>query len=77
MLLAIDQVACMRAVVGEETDLMRTGVGMFAPDMHLANQAGVEALAVPRDVARLRRAVQESGYAGERIAFIIPTTRRH
>ena len=69
MLLAIDQVACMRAVFGEETVLMRTGVGMFAPDMPLANQAGVEALALPRDVARIRRAVQESGYAGERIAL--------
>ena len=73
MLLAIDQEACMRAVVGEETDLMRTGVGMFAPDTPLANQAGLEALAGPRDVAHLRRAVQESGYAGERIAFMIPT----
>ena len=41
-----------------------------------AKRPGLEAIAVPRDVARLRRAVQESGYAGERIAFIIPTARR-
>ena len=67
LLPAMDQQDCMAAIVGEQRELIRTGVGFFHPASPYASTAGVEALTRPRDLAAARRAVQEAGYRGERI----------
>jgi peptide/nickel transport system substrate-binding protein len=63
----------MRAVVGDEPNLMRTGVGVFAPDTPLASDVGTEVLTAPRDLEHARKLVRESGYNGERIAMMVAT----
>ena len=73
LMLAVNQDDCMRAVVGDQPTMMRTGVGVFAPGTPLANDVGLESLTVPRDTERVRRLVQQSGYKGERIYMMVPT----
>ena len=73
LMLAVNQDDCMRAVVGDQPAMMRTGVGVFAPGTPLANDVGIEILTAPRDRERVRRLVKESGYKGERIAMMVPT----
>jgi peptide/nickel transport system substrate-binding protein len=73
LLLAVNQEDCMRAVVGDETDLMRTGVGVFTPGTPLANDVGLAMANGSRDMRRVRQAVRESGYGGERFVVMVPT----
>ncbi len=63
----------MRAVVGDEADLMRTGVGLFTPGTPLATDVGLAVVTGPRDMRRVRQAVRESGYSGERFVVMVPT----
>jgi len=67
LLPAMNQQDCMVSIVGEQRELVRTGVGFFHPASPDASTAGLEALTGPRDLAAARRAVQEAGYRGERI----------
>ncbi|HEY0420737.1 MAG TPA: ABC transporter substrate-binding protein [Acetobacteraceae bacterium] len=73
LLPAIDQRDFLAAVMGNETALTRTGVGIFAPGTPLANDAGMEVLNGKRDLALARRLVAESGYKGERVVLMAPT----
>ncbi len=59
---AVNQSDFMQAVVGEQADLMRTGVGLFAAESPLRTGAGMQALTGPRDLDLARRLVKESGY---------------
>lgn len=61
---AVDQSDFMQAVVGEQAELMRTGVGLFAVESPLRTDVGMQALTGPRDLDLARRLVRESGYAG-------------
>ncbi|MCW3476433.1 ABC transporter substrate-binding protein [Limobrevibacterium gyesilva] len=70
---AVDQQDYMAAVMGGETALSRTGVGVFPIGTPLANDAGLAALTSPRDVALAKRLVAESGYKGERVVLMAPT----
>ena len=73
LLPAIDQAAFMQAAYGDETDLFRTGIGVFTPGLPMATTAGLEALTAPRDPALARRLVAESGYKGERVVLMSPS----
>ena len=73
ILSVIDQQAFMEAAYGDETSLYRTGVGVFTPGLPMANDAGMEALTSPRDLARAKRLVAESGYKGERVVLMSPS----
>jgi peptide/nickel transport system substrate-binding protein len=73
LLSAIDQQQFMEAAFGQERELFRTGVGVFTAGLPMANDAGMEALNAPRDLAAARRAVQESGYRGERVVLMAPS----
>ncbi len=73
LLPAIDQAAYMDAVMGAETDLARTGVGVFPAGTPLANAAGLDVLTGPRDVDLARRRVREAGYRGERVVLLSPS----
>ena len=73
LLPALDQNLYLSAVVGDQPDFKRPGVGVFAPDTPLANTTGLDALAGPRDLAMARRLVTESGYKGEKVVLLCPT----
>ena len=70
---AISQADFMQAAMGNEASLYKIDVGVFTPGSPLANTAGLEVLTGPRDLAKAKRLVVESGYKGERVVFIAPT----
>ena len=63
----------MTAVATSDHRNWVTGVGVFCPNTPMASDAGMEVLTGPRDLDRVRRAVAESGYKGERAVVPIPT----
>ncbi len=67
---AVDQRDYCIAVMGEDPELWRTGLGYFCPGTPLANNAGMAALNTPRDTDAVRRALTAAGYRGERVVVI-------
>jgi peptide/nickel transport system substrate-binding protein len=70
---AIVQSDFMAAVAGAVPEAWRDGVGIWPPGSPLASEAGMEAVAAPRDLARSRRAIKEAGYRGERVVALSAT----
>lgn len=70
---AVNQAEYMIAVTGEDRTLWRENVGFFPPDTPLANDAGLGTLTAPRDMAAVRRAVEASGYKGEKVVLLAAT----
>ncbi|MBR0641290.1 ABC transporter substrate-binding protein [Plastoroseomonas hellenica] len=70
LLHAIDQTACMNAVVGDEPSLFNARLGVFSPLSPMASDAGLEVLTAPRDPGRTRREIAAAGYNGERVVLI-------
>ena len=60
------------AVMGNEKSLTET-CGIFTPGTPLASDAGIAALTGPRDLAKAKRLVEESGYKGEKVVILDPT----
>jgi peptide/nickel transport system substrate-binding protein len=73
LLPAVDQRAYVQAMVGEQTDLGRYPVGYFTHGQAMANEAGLDVLSGPRDMALARKLVAESGYKGEPVLLMSPT----
>ncbi len=73
LLPAIDQTAFLQAALGDATALYRPGAGVFVPGTPMATDAGLAALTGPRDVARARAMVAESGYRGEPAVLLSPS----
>jgi peptide/nickel transport system substrate-binding protein len=73
LLPAIDQSEFVAAVMGNESSTAKTGVGVFTVGSPLATNVGMEVLTGPRDVAKARQLVQESGYHGERAVLLSPS----
>ncbi|MCA0326364.1 MAG: ABC transporter substrate-binding protein [Proteobacteria bacterium] len=72
---AIDQTACMQALVGpEETSLYRVPLGFFGPGTPMASEAGLDPLRGPRDYAKAQADLRAAGYRGETVLFMIPST---
>lgn len=69
---AFSQEDCMAAAAGDPK-LWRAGVGVFPPDTPMANDAGLEAITKPRDLAASRKALQAAGYKGERVVLMAPS----
>ncbi|MET4385112.1 peptide/nickel transport system substrate-binding protein [Bradyrhizobium sp. F1.4.3] len=72
VLSAISQKEFMSAVAGDDTSLWRDRIGFFAPGGNMANDAGMEALTGPRDIAAAAKAIKEAGYKGEKVLLIAP-----
>ena len=53
--------------------MWKDGVGLFNPVSPLANDAGMEVLNSPRDLAQVKRDVAAAGYNEEKFAFLVPT----
>ena len=70
---AIVQSDYMEAVVGDQAELMRTGVGTFLPSSPYASNVGMEAINGPRSKDAARKLIKESGYNGELIVQMVPT----
>lgn len=70
---AVAQGDYMDAVVGDEKEAARTGVGFFPPGTPMASDAGLAALSGPRDPGAVRRALAASGYGGEKVVVMTPT----
>lgn len=70
---AVDQRDAMIAVVGTDSDLFKTEVGVFTPGTPLANDVGLEPLNGPRSVERARQLLREAGYANQPIRLLAPT----
>lgn len=73
LLPAIRQSDFMTAIMGDNRDLWREGVGCFPEGSPMATDAGLEALTGPRDTEAAKRAVQAAGYKGEKVVMLHPT----
>ena len=67
---AINQDEFMEAAVGEDRSLWKDGVGVFSPGTPLASDTGIQVLSGKRDLARVKAALQEAGYRGERVVLL-------
>ncbi|RVT97747.1 ABC transporter substrate-binding protein [Rhodovarius crocodyli] len=70
VLRAVEQSDFLTAVAGEDRSHWRDKVGIFTPGTPLANDAGMEAVTSPRDLARSARDLAAAGYKGERIVVM-------
>ncbi|HWL81981.1 MAG TPA: ABC transporter substrate-binding protein [Roseomonas sp.] len=73
ILSAVNQSDYMAAAVGAEPELFHVPAGVFTPGLPMANDAGMEILSGPRDIAKSRKMVEESGYKGEPILLMSPS----
>ena len=67
LLQAISQADCMTAVAGSDARMWSDRAGIFAPGTPMATEAGLPPNGTRPDLAALRRALAEAGYAGERV----------
>lgn len=70
---AVSQAEFMRAVIGDDQFLWRTPCGFFPPGSPLANDEGMAALTVPRDLDASARALKAAGYDGRPVTMMAPT----
>ncbi|MDR3415456.1 MAG: ABC transporter substrate-binding protein [Nevskia sp.] len=73
LLPAVEQLSFLQAAMGDESELYHVPVGVFTPGLSMANDAGLEVLTGPRDVAKAKKLVAESGYNGERVVLMAPS----
>ncbi|SDR52929.1 peptide/nickel transport system substrate-binding protein [Rhizobiales bacterium GAS113] len=67
---AVNQADFMEAAAGEDTSLWHTPVGAFCPSSPMANTVGMGALSDKPDMAKVRQAVKDSGYKGEKVVVM-------
>jgi peptide/nickel transport system substrate-binding protein len=67
---AINQKTYMDAVASAVPDLIKTGVGLFAPGTPFASDVGIDMMKGDADPAALRKALTEAGYKGEKVVLL-------
>ncbi|MBV9811183.1 MAG: ABC transporter substrate-binding protein, partial [Acetobacteraceae bacterium] len=72
LLHAIDQAEFMQAVVGQDTSMYYTPLGVFCPKTPMASDVGLDPLKGPRDDASVRDMLKNAGYAGEKTVVMVP-----
>ncbi|HTZ77778.1 MAG TPA: ABC transporter substrate-binding protein [Stellaceae bacterium] len=70
---AVTQSDYMIAAVGDDPAMWKDHCGYFTPGTPMASDAGMEALTTPRDLAKVKRALEAGGYKGEKIVILAPT----
>src|SRR5438874_8441368 len=70
---AIDQSEAISTIAGADHDNWHDGIGLFGAGTPFATDVGIEVLKGPRDYAKVKRALAEAGYNGERIVVMAPT----
>jgi peptide/nickel transport system substrate-binding protein len=73
VLSVVNQSDFMAAAVGAEPELFHVPAGVFTPGMPMASDAGLEVLTGPRDIARARQMVKNSGYKDEPVLLMSPS----
>ncbi len=73
LLHAFSETDMMTAVAGNDRSMSTVSVGTFTPSSPLANDAGMEVLNGPRDLAKVKRDIAAAGYNGEKFVFLVPT----
>ncbi|MBV8426460.1 MAG: ABC transporter substrate-binding protein [Hyphomicrobiales bacterium] len=73
MIGAVNQADFMTAVAGDDKSMWRTGVGVFTPGTPMANDAGMQALNTPRDMAKVKETLKAAGYNGEKVVLLAAT----
>ena len=73
LLPGIDQSEVVAAAVGDAQKYGTYPVGFFPSGTPMATLEGLGALTGPRDMARARQLVKESGYKGERVVMVAPS----
>lgn len=73
ILLALSQEDVMTAVAGTDRNRWTTPIGFFTPGTPLASDAGMGPITGPRSLDAARRAIEASGYAGEKLVFMHST----
>jgi peptide/nickel transport system substrate-binding protein len=69
---AVDQAAFMTAVAGTDPAYQATPIGYFCPGSPMASEVGMEVFRGPRDPDKVRRALKEAGYNGEKVVLLVP-----
>jgi peptide/nickel transport system substrate-binding protein len=70
---AVVQRDYVTAIAGDDPKMGRADVGVFCPGTDLATDVGMEVLNGPRDLKRVRAAIETAGYAGEKVALMVAT----
>jgi peptide/nickel transport system substrate-binding protein len=70
---AVVQSDYMTAIAGEDPTMWRAGVGIFTPGTDMATDAGMDVLNGPRDMAKVRAAIEDAGYNNEKTVLLAPT----
>lgn len=70
---AIDQREFMIAAMGQDTSLWTVPCGFFPPTSPLASDAGMSALTGKRDYSAVKKALEQAGYQGEKVVFMVGT----
>ena len=69
----VDQTEVMTAVAGDQTALWKDHVGVFSPGTPMASTAGTDRLVGKPDFAKVKQALAEAGYGGEKVVMLDPT----
>jgi peptide/nickel transport system substrate-binding protein len=67
---AMKQQDFVQAIVGDDPAMGRGGVGLFTPGSALASDVDMQIFNAPKEPAKIRQMVRESGYGGEKIVLI-------
>ena len=70
---AISQEDTVTAIVGTDSKLWNVPVGYFAPNSPMASTAGLDVFTGPRDMDKVKRALKEAGYKGEKVVLLAAT----
>ncbi len=74
LLSAVSEREMLESYYGDLTDeLGRTGAGFFTANTPYASDAGMEAMNAPRDLAKSKKLLAESGYKGEEVVLMSPS----
>ena len=73
MLGTVDQTEVMTAEGGDDRSLWKVNVGLFSPGTPLATKVGTEQLLGPINPAKVKQALRDAGYKGERVVMLDPT----
>jgi peptide/nickel transport system substrate-binding protein len=70
---AVSQADYMQGMVGTDSSLWHDATGYFCPGTAMASNAGMAALTGPRDLDKVRKALADAGYQGEKVVLLAPT----
>ncbi|HEY6434699.1 MAG TPA: ABC transporter substrate-binding protein [Acetobacteraceae bacterium] len=73
MLGAVDQTEYMIGMVGTDPEMRHVPCGVFTPGTPMASDAGLDVLTSPRDLPKVKSALEAAGYKGEKIVLLAPT----